>query len=66
MKKNYIDKVNRKAFIQLAIDNPVEAADILRKRANELSKCKNTTQSICKISECLFLSDRTIYNDYLN
>jgi hypothetical protein len=64
MKKNYRDKVTRKAFIQLAIDNPKIGSRVLAKKTRELSKCKNTAQVVKILAETLHVTERTIYNDY--
>jgi len=63
MKKNYIDKVNRKAFIQLSIESPKEGAKHLEKLSKKMAKCNKTCDVIDCLKELLFISQATIYND---
>ncbi len=63
MRKNYTDKINRKAFIQLSIENPKEGAKHLNKISKKLSECNKTCDVIDCLKELLFISQATIYND---
>lgn len=66
MKKNGIELYKRKEFVNKAINNPKEAAKILLRKAKGLENCRNTSDSIYALQDILFLSERTIWNDYKN
>jgi hypothetical protein len=55
--------MNRADFIKIAIDNPEEAARILRAKANKLASCKNVSKTADVLSNTLFISSRTIFRD---
>lgn len=64
MKKDDKDKNERLAFIQLAIDNPEEAGDILIKKGKELKRLRKTNQIVSFLKGYLYLSEQTIWKDY--
>lgn len=55
--------MNRKDFIQIAINDPKKAAKILRTKANKLENSKNITEVARNVSKTLFISDRTVFRD---
>lgn len=55
--------MKRNEFVQLAINDPCKAAEILKKQAAELKNCKKTNQTVRRISKILFISERTIFRD---
>jgi len=63
MRKNYDDKVNRKAFVQLCIENPKEGANYLHNIANQIEQSKKTSVVIGCLKKVLFLADTTLYRD---
>lgn len=66
MKKNYTDKVNRKAFIQLCLENPEKGAEHIQGMVDSLKKSKNTTEIVLNLKQILFISECTIFRDLKN
>jgi len=54
----------RQEFIKRVIDDPKKGAEELRELAIGLENCKDTYDVIFALSEMLYLSERTITNDY--
>jgi hypothetical protein len=55
--------MRRDEFVKLAINNPKDAANILRCQAEEFERSKRITKIVEVISKTLFITDRTVYND---
>ena len=66
MKKNYTDKVNRKAFIQLCLENPEKGAEHIQCMVDSLKTSKNTTEIVLNLKQILFISECTIFRDLKN
>lgn len=66
MKKNYTDKVNRKAFIQLCLENPEKGAEHIQSMVDSLKVSKNTTEIVINLKQILFISECTIFRDLKN
>lgn len=66
MKKNERDNINRKAFIQAVLDNKENGITYLNKINERLEKSKGTAEKVAILNDLLFISERTIYNDYIS
>lgn len=64
MKKNIHQLAKRKIFVRLAFNNNKEAAWQLRSLALGLENCRNTKDIAYALSEILYLSEATLFNDY--
>lgn len=61
MKKNKKTQEQRKALIEMAIDNPKKAAKYFELAALSLKQAKTTAQVIDILADTLFLHERTVY-----
>ena len=64
MKKNSKQLEARKKFVNTAIIDNKRAAEILRSFALGLENCRTTQDIVYALHDILFLSERTIYNDF--
>lgn len=55
--------MKRSEFVKLAINDPKAAAAILKAQAKKLEKCRKVTETAKSISNILFITDRTVFND---
>jgi len=64
MRKNEKQLKARKDFVSTAFMNKKEAAEKLRLAALGIENCRTTQDIVFALEEILFLSERTIYNDF--
>lgn len=55
--------MKRAEFVKISINDPKKGAKILRAKARVLESCRNVTTTAKALSETLFITDRTIFND---
>jgi hypothetical protein len=54
----------RKEFVKNFVNDPTKGLDEMEQQIKEARKCRNTTDIIKYLSNHLFLSQATIWNDY--
>ncbi len=55
----------RAKFCKLALLKPKEAAKELKDMALGLENCKNTSDIVVALKSILYVSERTIFNDFI-
>lgn len=63
MKKDKKQLEQRRLFIKTAINDPKEAAKILRRKAKGLENCRTTTDTIEALKDILYLKEGQIFID---
>ena len=66
MKKNGQKLEDRKQFVKQCISHPETSADIMIKRIKRLKKSKRISETAEILSDIFYLSEKTIFRDYLN
>jgi hypothetical protein len=63
MKKNETTQKRRESFCRLCLESQQDAADYLRKMADEIEQAQGVTQVVERTAAALFLSEKTIWRE---
>lgn len=63
MKKNKLDLLNRRLFVQMCIEQPEDGARYLNKIARKIKNSKKSSKTIEILTSILFVTEKTIYSD---